>query len=158
MTELVRSVMTRQPISIDPDAPLATAIAVMQEKQIRHLPVVDDRGLLVGMISDRDLRGVAFAPALAEYLPEEARARWRALAERLESLRVRDAMTWERVTVAPDAPLAQAAAVMFDRRIGSLPVVEAGRLVGIVTERDVLKALAATLPAVKGMDPDTFLW
>jgi CBS domain-containing protein len=47
---------------------------------------------------------------------------------------------------------------MFEGRFGCLPVIEAGRLVGIVTERDVLKALAATLPAVRGMDPDNYLW
>jgi CBS domain-containing protein len=47
---------------------------------------------------------------------------------------------------------------MFEARIGCLPVVEGQRLIGIVTERDVLKALAATLPSVRGIDPDNFLW
>jgi len=67
-------------------------------------------------------------------------------------------MTWQVVTVGPQAPVAQAAAIMANVRIGSLPVVEGTRLVGIVTEHDVLKALAATLPCVKGADPDTYLW
>jgi len=62
------------------------------------------------------------------------------------------------VQTGPDAPLAQAAAIMVEGRFSSLPVVDGNRLVGIVTERDALKALARTLPAVKGMDPDTFLW
>ena len=65
---MVRDVMTRRPITVDPDAPLATAAAVMREKAIRHLPVVDDAGRLVGIITDRDLRSAALAPALAPAL------------------------------------------------------------------------------------------
>jgi acetoin utilization protein AcuB len=154
----VREVMTGDPIVIGPDAPLATAAAVMREREIRHLPVVDGRGRLVGMLSDRDLRGAALAPALVEHLSPAAARRLRPLTCALGDLCVRDAMTWDAVTVDPDAPIAQAAALMFEARIGSLAVMERGRLVGIVTERDVLKALAATLPAVRGLDPDTFLW
>lgn len=154
----VRDVMTRAPITIDPDAPIGTASAVMQEKAIRHLPVVDGEGRLLGMLSDSDVRSAAFAPAFIEFLSASARRRLRSVEERLENLRVRDAMTWDAVTIAPDAPLPQAAALMFERRVGSVPVIEAGRLLGIVTERDVLKALAGTLPAVKGFDPDNFLW
>ena len=61
------------------------------------------------------------------------------------------------MTTGPEAPVAQAAAMMADRRIGRLPVVKGRQLVGIVTEHDVLKALAATLPCIKGADPDTYL-
>jgi CBS domain-containing protein len=53
--------------------------------------------------------------------------------------------------------VAQAAAVMSDARVGALPVVEAGRLIGILTQHDVLRALATTLPAVRGADPDDYL-
>jgi acetoin utilization protein AcuB len=155
---LVRDVMTGHPITIDPSAPLGTAAAVMQEREIRHLPVVGDGGQLLGMLSDRDLRSAAFAPVVAEFLSPEAQEQLRRLGEGLENLAVRDVMTWAPVTVTPDAALARAAALMFEHRVGSLPVVDDGRLVGIVTERDVLKALAQTLPSVKGVDPDTFLW
>jgi CBS domain-containing protein len=62
------------------------------------------------------------------------------------TMRVKDVMTWDAVTTEPGALLAQAAALMFEGRFGSLPVMEKGKLVGIVTERDVLKALAQTLP------------
>lgn len=154
----VRDVMTKRPITIDPEAPLATAAAVMREREIRHLPVTDDGGRLVGMITDRDLRSASFAPAFAEYLPPGEQRRLRDVGDALENLRVSDAMTWQVVTTDPNASLAQAAAVMFGARISSLAVVEAGSLVGIVTERDVLKALAATVPAIRGSDPDTYLW
>ncbi len=158
MATRVREVMTRDPLTIDPEAPVATAVAVMRDKSVRHLPVVDDAGRLQGMISDRDLRDAVFAPAFAEFLSQVARRRLRGISATLEGLRVKDVMTWDAVTTGPEAPLAQAAAVMFEGRFGSLPVVENGKLVGIVTERDVLKAIAMTLPPVRGIDPDTYLW
>jgi CBS domain-containing protein len=148
--------MTRRPITIDPDAPVGTAVAVMTERGIRHLPVVDDSGHLVGMLTDRDLRSVLMAPAVTERLPKP----WRRWATRLEdcaaSLRVRDAMTWDCVTTDGRAPLAEAAARMLDGRFGSLPVVLGGRLVGILTEHDVLRALAQRLPAIRGDADDYF--
>lgn len=154
----VRDVMTRNPFTLDPDAPVGTALAVMTERGIRHLPVVDDAGRLRGMVTDRDLRCAALAPAYSEHLSAAARRRLRSVGTALENLRVRDVMTWDAVTIGPEAPLAQAAAIMVEGRFSGLPVVEEGRLVGIVTERDALRALAQTLPAVKGIDPDTFLW
>lgn len=156
MATTIRDVMTKKPITIDPQAPLGTAAAVMREREIRHLPVVDADGRLVGMLSDTDLRSAVLAPALVEFLSPAAQRRLRGIGETLDNLRVRDAMTWDVVSIPPDAPLAQAAALMFDRRLGSLAVLDKGQLVGIVTERDILRALAATLPAVRGLD--TFLW
>lgn len=157
MKQLVRDVMTRSPITIDPDAPVATAVAVMRERDVRHLPVADGAGRVLGVVSDRDLRSAVFAPALAEFLSASSQRRFAALNATLEELRVRDVMTWDVITVRPEGPVAEAAAIMFERRIGCLPVLQAGRLVGIVTERDVLRALAATIPAIRG-DPDTYFW
>jgi acetoin utilization protein AcuB len=158
MTTRVKDVMTRKPYTIDPDAPIETASAVMRDRGVRHLPVVDDTGRLMGMISDRDVRDAVFAPAFAERLSASARRRLRTVAVTLETLKVKDVMTWDTMTTEPDTLLAQAAAVMFEGRVGSLAVVQKGQLVGIVTERDVLKALARTLPSVRGVDPDTYLW
>lgn len=158
MMTSVKDVMTRAPYTIDPDAPVETATAVMRERGVRHLPVVDDTGKLTGMVSDRDVRDAVFAPAFAERLSASGRRRLRSVAATLESLKVKDVMTWGGVTIEPDTLLAQAAAVMFEARISSLAVVRKGRLVGIVTERDVLRALALTLPSVRGVDPDTYLW
>ncbi len=158
MTTVVQDIMTRDPITIDPEAPVATAVAVMREREIRHLPVVDDAGRLIGMLSDRDLRTALLAPALLEHLSVAAQRRLRGVQGAVENLRVRDVMTWDVVTVRPEAPVGEAAALMFESRVSSLPVLRDGRLVGIVTERDVLKALAATLPPIRGFDPDSFLW
>jgi acetoin utilization protein AcuB len=154
----VKNVMTRTPVSIDPETPIATAAAVMRERSIRHLPVVADGDKLVGIVSDRDIRDALFAPAFAERLSPVAQRRLRRLSGTLETLRVRDVMTWDAVTIEPDALVAEAAALMFEGRFGCLPVLEKGKLVGIVTERDVLKALAQALPPVRGVDLGTYLW
>jgi CBS domain-containing protein len=157
-TTLVRDVMAKQPVTIAPEASLASAIAVMREREIRHLPVVDDTGRLLGIITDRDLRSAALAPALAEFLPAGLRRAVEGAAEVLEQLRVQDAMTRGVVTTRPEASVAEAGAVMFERRVGSLPVRENGKLVGIVTERDIFKALMMTIKPIRGTDPDTFFW
>jgi len=154
----VRDVMTRAPMTIDPEAPVETAVAVMRERELRHLPVVDGRGRLIGIVTDRDLRSGMFGPSLAEHLPEEHAARLHAVTAPLNDVRVSHVMTWQVHTTSPDAPLAQAAAIMTAARVGCLPVVDKAQLVGIVTEHDVLKALAATLPSVRGADPDTYFW
>jgi acetoin utilization protein AcuB len=75
---------------------------------------------------------------------------------RLQALRVRDAMTWSVVTIHPETTLARAGLMMFERRIGSLPVVEDRRLVGIVTERDLVRLLQKERPGK--IDPEWFLW
>lgn len=154
---LVRDVMTRAPMTIDPEAPVETAVAVMQERELRHLPVVDVRGRLVGIVTDRDLRSAMFGSSLAEHLPVSHAGRLRALTAPLNDVRVSHVMTWHVHTTTSQAPLAQAAAIMTTARVGCLPVVDDTQLVGIVTEHDVLKALATTLPSVRGADPDAYL-
>ena len=137
----VREVMAKDPVTIDPEAAVGTALDVLRTKHVRHLPVVDDAGTLMGIVTDRDLRHAAFAPAVQEYLSVRARRLARQLGETLENLRVRDVMTWAVVTTAPETPVLSAALIMFESRVGSLPVIERGRLVGLLTEQDVLKAL-----------------
>jgi acetoin utilization protein AcuB len=156
MSLLVKDMMTRNPITIGSDALLATAVAVMKEKGIRHLPVIDAQDRLSGVITDRDIRSMVFAVALAEFMSCEVPGRLPGPGPALDGPRVREAMTWGAVTTTPETPIAQAAAVMFERRLGSLPVVEDGKLVGIVTERDMLRTLSTFLPSAKRLDPDLF--
>ena len=152
----VKDIMTGQPIAIKQDDRIGAAIDVMVERKIRHLPVVDDRGAVVGIITDRDLRSAALAPALEEYLTDAARKRVRRVGVTLESLRVKDAMTCNPVTAGPDMPVSQAMALMLERHVGSLPVLDNGELVGIVTDRDAVKVLAAQVPDLKRV-PE-YLW
>jgi len=153
----VKDVMTRNPITIDPEAPLATAMAVMKKNAIRHLLVTDDAGRLFGIITDRDLRSAAFAPALIEHLSGIAQRRTHGLGQALEELRVRDAMTWDVVTTHPEVGLGHAARVLFFGRFGSLPVVDGTKLVGILTERDLLRAVSILMPDPP-VDVEGFLW
>ena len=117
---LVRNRMSGPAVTVRQDADFQKALALMQEKKLRRLPVVDDDGQLVGIIVERDLLVAAM----------------RYLQSRVE---VGDIMTRNVVTVGPDTDLAEVARTMLERKIGGLPVLEQGRLVGIITESDIFK-------------------
>ena len=127
---LVRSRMTRDVITASPTMTLAEAVAVTRRHRIRHLPVVQN-GRLVGVASDRDLR-LAIPPQGS--MPEEERRRL------LETTRVGDVMVKDVITISPDAPVEEAAALLAEHKIGCLPVLMDGQLVGILSETDVLHA------------------
>src|ERR671916_1508217 len=120
--------MTREVAVLSPQATASEALGLCREKRIRHLPVLEE-GRLVGVVSDRDLRSAA--PAFGD--PERASA--------LQEIRISDVMTREVVSARPDDPIEVAANRMRERRIGCLPVVEGGELVGIITSSDVMEAL-----------------
>ncbi len=122
---LVREIMYGPVVTVAPDDTLANAYRTMNEHDIRHLPVVED-GRLVGIVSDRDLRLATSALHPAPLSPEA---------------RVADVMMRGPHTVAPDAPVEEAALEMRDYRIGCLPVVGDGEVLGIVTVTDLLDAL-----------------
>lgn len=128
----------RQPVvTVGVDTPVREAVALMRERGIRHLPVLDGGERLVGIVTDRDLRQVIFDAAIGRVDSDP---------QRLGDIPVRDVMTWGVVTVRPTTDLREAARVMRERRLGALPVVEgAAHLVGILTERDLLDALQALL-------------
>jgi len=125
---LVKDSMTREVVTLSPQDTAKAALALCRERRIRHLPVLEG-GKLVGIVSDRDLR--SSTPALGD--PARAAA--------LEEIRVGDVMARDVVTVLPGDPIEQAANTMRERRIGCLPVVESGELVGIITASDVMDAL-----------------
>ena len=133
----VETFMTRSPVTIQPDALVKGAAAMMRTRKLRHLPVTDRGGHLVGIVTDRDLRQVIFDPAI--------QARLGRAADALDTLAVRDVMTWGVVTVRPETAIRDAAWLMREQRLGALPVVRSGRLVGILTERDVMRAFEEAL-------------
>lgn len=124
--------MTRPAVTIEPTAAIDSAVALMKARRVRHLPVVWSDGRLAGIVSDRDLRQVVFDPSIQEALGITAEA--------LKGLCVRDVMTWGVVAVRADSSLREAAALMYERKIGALPVVRNQRVVGMLTEQDVLRA------------------
>jgi acetoin utilization protein AcuB len=129
--------MTRGVAMIYADALARGAVEMMRTRRIRHLPVLDREDGLVGIVTDRDLRQVLFDPVM--------QARAGALADALKTVRVRDVMTWAVLTVQPETPLRDAARLMHERKVGALPVVSGGRVVGILSETDVLKTFSQAL-------------
>ena len=156
----VRDWMTGDPVTVRGGSSALEAFDLMVDRGIRHLPVLGHEGRLVGILSIDDLRGaLPFDVSLKRSLgPVE---RYQAL-----DWSVDDAMTWVPQTVQPDTPLAEAAGCLADNRFGCLPVVdEGGRLVGILSETDALRALCAELrgetqaaPAAGGRDLAEELW
>ena len=145
----VGDVMTKQPTVVGLDTSVREAAELMRSKVVRHLPVVDAAGHVLGIVTDRDLRHAVFMPALAEQVAWEP--------HRVKAPRVRDVMTWSVVTTHPHITVMQAALTMFQRRIGSLPVVaDDGRLVGILTEWDVFTGLRGGHAVDEATNP--FLW
>lgn len=136
-TMRVKNWMTRGAATIHSDALARGAADMMKTRRLRHLPVVDHGNRLVGIVTDRDLRQVTFAPALQRRLPN--------LSEALKTLTVGEIMTRGVVTVRPSAEIREAARLMHERRIGALPVVDGDRVAGILTESDVLRALQSVL-------------
>ncbi len=134
----VRDVMTKEPKTLRRNERLAMADDLMKTERIRHLPVLAEDGTLAGIVSQRDL----FQSALVRALGYGTAARDKVL----DSIRVKEVMTDKVETTTPDTPLAAAARVMADRKVGCLPVIENGSLVGILTEGDFVLLIANTTP------------
>lgn len=132
--ELVKNWMTREVISIAPDALLPEVGQLMANKHIRHLPVVD-HDQLVGIVTWGDVREAE--PSPAELLEE-----WE-LDYILTKVKIRQIMTRKPLTINQDATIVEAASLMLSQKIGGLPVVDdAGKVVGIFTESDMLRTVA----------------
>lgn len=127
---VVADLMTREVRSIAPNDPLARAKAAMDAGRFRHVVVLDEQGELVGVLSQRDL---SFGPLAWSLGQGEA-----AYETLLEATPVKQAMRSDVATVDSHEPLATAASLLLERQIGCLPVMEAERLVGLVTESDLL--------------------
>jgi CBS domain-containing membrane protein len=125
----VRDVMTAEVTTLKRNEKLTLADDLMHLGRIRHLPVLDDDGeQLVGIVSQRDLFRSALAKALGYGQSAQRKL--------LDTFSVKEVMTTDVITTTPGTPLIEAARVLMQHKIGCLPVVENGRLVGILTEGD----------------------
>ncbi|MCX7707245.1 MAG: CBS domain-containing protein [Anaerolineae bacterium] len=136
---LVGERMTRNPITILETASIDDGLHLMRERKVRRLPVLDASGQMVGIVSDKDLLHAAPSPATSLSVYE--------LHYLLSKLTIKQVMSRPVITVTPDTPLEEAARIMADNKIGGLPVVEGGKLVGIITETDIFKILLELLGA-----------
>ena len=127
----VADLMTKEVVTLDANDTLNVADDVMGLARIRHMPVIDGDDSVVGLLSQRDLFRGALARALG--YGEFAQKKLYGI------LKVKEVMTNDVLTVAPTTPLVDAAKIMTDRKIGCLVVIEAGRLVGILTESDFVR-------------------
>lgn len=127
----VGEVMTRDLVTMGPGDTLAALRDRMYEHQIRHIPVVDEEGYLVGLVSHRDLlrNTLMERPGGSAYVEDSI----------LEELRVEEVMTRQLEVGSPSMTLRDAARLMLDKKYGCLPVVDGQRLVGILTEADFLR-------------------
>ncbi len=134
----VADVCTRPAVVVDPDVSAPQARKIMEEKKIRRLPVVD-KGQLVGIVTLSDLLKAAPSPATSLSIWE--------LNYLLDKVKVREIMTRDVITTTPDADLRTVAAQLAERKIGGMPVIDNGEVVGIITESDVFRALVKLLDA-----------
>lgn len=131
----VRDIMINEVTTLKRNDKLTIANDIMELGRIRHLPVLeDDSEQLIGIVSQRDL----FRGALAHALGYGQHAQRKVL----DTLLVKEVMNSDVLTTTPDTPLVEAARILMERKIGCLPVVENGRLIGIVTESDFVALVA----------------
>ena len=125
----VKDIMIKEVATLDVDDELSLANDIMRLGRIRHLPVVSGESL-VGIISERDLFRTSLAQALG-YGNKDTR-------EVMKTLHIRDVMVKQLITVSPETDLKDAVALMVERKIGCLPVVQGNKLLGLITETDIL--------------------
>ena len=134
---LVKDRMTPNPVTITPDTSFPDAFRIIREKRIRHLPVVDKKGKLVGIVAQTDLLHASPSAATTLSVFE--------INYLLANLHVREVMSSPPITVSEDAPLEEAARVMVENKIGCLPVMRDGVLIGMITETDIFETFVEVL-------------
>lgn len=136
---LVQDRMSRHPITIRPDVSLHDALRIMRENKVRRLPVLNEKGKLVGIVSEKDLLYASPSPATSLSVYE--------MNYLISKITIEELMSREVITVCEDCPLEEAARIMADNGIGGLPVMRGDQLVGMITESDLFKVFLELLGA-----------
>ena len=133
---LISEWMTKEVITVEPETSMMRASKLLKDKNIRRLPVVDAERRIVGIVTDRDIKEASPSKATTLDVHE--------VYYLLSEIKVKDIMTPNPVTIAPEDTVERAAVLMLERRVEGLPVVDGqDRVVGIVTESDIFKVLIA---------------
>jgi len=155
MAKTVADVMTPNPVSVGPNAILKDAIQCLVDNRVSGLPVIDDSGHLVGILSESDLMWQVTGAPLPAYIMLldsviylENPARYNEEVHKALGQTVSEVMSHEKViTTKPDASLREAAQMMHHKKVTRLPVLDSsGALVGILTQGDIVRALADSYP------------
>ena len=136
---LVYERMSRHPLTVKPETKVDAALKRMREEKVRRFPVVDDNGDLVGIVSDQDLLYAAPSPATSLSIHE--------MHYLYSRITVKQVMTRDVITVDESDPIEEAARIMVDNKVGGLPVMREGELVGLITETDVFKTFMEMMGA-----------
>ncbi|KMY66561.1 membrane protein [Desulfocarbo indianensis] len=144
----VKDIMTSAPVTISPGAEVAQAARVLLEHRINGLPVVDEKGRLVGIICQSDLIVQqksfplpSFFTLLDGIIPLKSRESLEAEVRKIAAVTVGEAMTPQPVTVGPEDSVQTVANLMVEKKFHTLPVVKDGKLIGVVGKEDVLRTL-----------------
>jgi acetoin utilization protein AcuB len=135
----VKDQMTPHPVTITPESSITAARRVMTENNIRHLPVISPGGALIGLLTRTTLEQVLPSRMTTLSVFE--------LHYQLEKVTVREAMLRQVITTTEDVPIEQAARMMWEKKIGCLPVMRGNKLVGIVTDIDLMRTMFELLGA-----------
>lgn len=135
----VRDQMSTHPFTIAPDSSILAAQRLMKDNNIRHLPVVSASGALLGLLTRTNLEQVRPSKLTTLSVYE--------MHYQLDKVTVRDAMVRKVITVTEDVPIEEAARIMWEQKIGCLPVMRGNRLVGIVTDHDLMRNMLDLLGA-----------
>ena len=127
---VVREIMMGSPVTLKPEDTLDLANDIISLGRIRHIPVVED-GTLVGLLSERDLIGAAATEIFG--------LKHKRKSALLKTVLIKDVMKKRVISVKPDTPIKDAAHLMADKKIGCVPVIENGALVGLLTTTDILR-------------------
>jgi CBS domain-containing protein len=168
MQSLVKDLMTTRVVTVGPATPFKEIVARLAEHRVSALPVVDDAGRVLGVVSEADLLLKQEHPDPGADLPLVWTKRRRAEHDKAAAAMARDLMTVAVVSIAPDATVAEAARRMHTAGVKRLPVVAEGQLVGIVSRGDLLKVFSRSDDSIRReimdevivgefmMDPDRF--
>jgi acetoin utilization protein AcuB len=130
--------MSRPVISVSPDDPIHDVLVMFRTEHIRRAPVIRD-GKLLGIVSERDLLNASPSSATALSIWE--------INYLVSKIKIKDVMSKKVITVDRDTPIEEAARIMADKKIGGLPVMAAGKVVGVITETDLFKVLLELMGA-----------
>ena len=140
---LIENWMTKDVVTATPETSMMKASKIMKEKGISRLPVVDERGVLQGIVSDRDIKDASPSKATTLDMHE--------LYYLLSEIKLKDIMTRKVVTIRAGETIERAAALMLEHNIGGMPVVdEQGKVVGVVTDSDIFKVLVRITGVLEG--------
>lgn len=139
---LVKDWMTTDPITVNPDTSVMKASQVMKENNVRRLPVINDKGQVVGIVTDRDLKEASPSKATTLDVHE--------LYYLLSELKVKDIMSRKVITITAEETVEKAAVIMLEHKVTGLPVVDNGRLMGILSQGDVFRVLTSITGIYRG--------